>query len=116
MRSNAHFYRNWEGAIAFAEGVRDTSNSRFEDNSIDLFCEDLLIQHGRTDEAYSAMKRIGELTMQVELLEAKTETFGPLGRRKVWIAGYVREDQSRHLPCASPDYSRRGVKKLVSVD
>ena len=29
----------------------------------------------------SAMKRIGELTMQVELLEAKTETFGPLGRR-----------------------------------
>ena len=28
----------------------------------------------------SAMKRIGELTMQVELLEAKTETFGPLGR------------------------------------
>ena len=28
----------------------------------------------------SAMKRI-ELTMQVELLEAKTETFGPLGRR-----------------------------------
>ena len=42
----------WEGAIAFAEGVRDTSNSRFEDNSIDLFCEDLLIQHGHTDEAY----------------------------------------------------------------
>ena len=26
------------------------------------------------------MKRIGELTMQVELLEAKTETFSPLGR------------------------------------
>ena len=31
----------------------------------------------------SAMKRIGELTMQVELLEAKTETFGPLGRQEV---------------------------------
>ena len=30
----------------------------------------------------SAMKRIGELTMQVELLPAKTETFGPLGRRR----------------------------------
>ena len=30
----------------------------------------------------SAMKRIGELTMQVELLEAKTETCGPLGRRR----------------------------------
>ena len=31
----------------------------------------------------SAMKRIGELTMQVELLEAKTETFGPLGAAEV---------------------------------
>ena len=31
---------------------------------------------------WRAMKRIGELTMQVELLEAKTETFGPLGRRR----------------------------------
>ncbi len=30
----------------------------------------------------SAMKRIGELTMQVELLEAKTETSGPLARRR----------------------------------
>ncbi len=30
----------------------------------------------------SAMKRIGELTMQVELLEAKTETAGTLGRRR----------------------------------
>ena len=31
----------------------------------------------------SAMKRIGELTMQVELLEAKTETFGPFGAAEV---------------------------------
>ena len=30
----------------------------------------------------TAMKRIGELTMQVELLEAKRETSGPLGRRR----------------------------------
>jgi transposase-like protein len=30
----------------------------------------------------SAMKRIGELTMQVELLEAKGETSSPLGRRR----------------------------------
>ncbi len=30
----------------------------------------------------TAMKRIGELTMQVELLEAKTEKSGPLGRRR----------------------------------
>ena len=29
-----------------------------------------------------AMKRIGELTMQVELLEAKTEKSGPLARRR----------------------------------
>ena len=42
----------WEAAITFAEGVRDTSNSRHGDNSIDRFCEGLLIQHGRADEAY----------------------------------------------------------------
>ena len=42
----------WEAAIAFAEGVRDTSNSRYEDRSIDRFCEDILIRHGRADEAY----------------------------------------------------------------
>ena len=30
----------------------------------------------------TAMKRIGELTMQVELLEAKTEKSDPLGRRR----------------------------------
>ena len=30
----------------------------------------------------TAMKRIGALTMQVELLEAKTGTSGPLGRRR----------------------------------
>ncbi len=30
----------------------------------------------------TAMKRIGELIMQVELLEAKTEKPGPLGRRR----------------------------------
>ena len=30
----------------------------------------------------SAMKRIGELTMHVELLEAKAETSSPLGRRR----------------------------------
>lgn len=33
-------------------------------------------------ELNTAMKRIGELTMQVELLEAKTEKSGPLGRRR----------------------------------
>lgn len=42
----------WEAAIAFAEGVRGTSNPRYEDRSIDRFCEDILIRHGRADEAY----------------------------------------------------------------
>lgn len=42
----------WEAAIAFAASVRDTANSPYEDRSIDRFCEDLLIRHGRADEAY----------------------------------------------------------------
>ena len=42
-----------------------------------------LARNARADpvQAELAMKR-GELTMQVELLEAKTETCGPLGRRR----------------------------------
>ena len=42
----------WEAAIAYAEGVRDALNSRYQDKSIDRFCEDLLIRHGRAEEAY----------------------------------------------------------------
>lgn len=42
----------WEAAIAFAEGVRDTTNSPYGEKSIDRFCEGVLIQHGRADEAY----------------------------------------------------------------
>ena len=29
----------WEATIAFAEGVRDTSNSRHDDNFLNHFCE-----------------------------------------------------------------------------
>jgi hypothetical protein len=42
----------WEGAIAFAEAVRSSTNPRFSEMSIDRFCEKLLIDHGRADEAY----------------------------------------------------------------
>jgi hypothetical protein len=42
----------WEAAIAFAEAVRDGTNSRYHENSIDRFCESILIRHGRSDEAY----------------------------------------------------------------
>ena len=42
----------WEAGIAYAESVRDAANSPYENKSIDRFCEDLLIRHGRTDEAY----------------------------------------------------------------
>ena len=50
----------------------------------------------------SAMKRIGELTMQVELLEAKTETFGPLGRRRSrrWSARNLARHGSGLRPAA----------------
>ena len=42
----------WEGAIAFAEAVRSSTNPGFSEMSIDRFCEKLLIDHGRADEAY----------------------------------------------------------------
>ena len=42
----------WEAAIAFAEAARSSTNPGFSEISIDRFCEKLLIEHGRSDEAY----------------------------------------------------------------
>jgi len=42
----------WEAAIAFAEAARSTTNPGFNEMSINRFCEKLLIEHGRSDEAY----------------------------------------------------------------
>ena len=42
----------WEAAIASAEAARSKTNPSFYERSIDRFCEDLLIRHGRADEAY----------------------------------------------------------------
>jgi hypothetical protein len=41
-----------EAAIAFAETARSSANPGFSEMSIDRFCEKLLIDHGRSDEAY----------------------------------------------------------------
>ncbi len=42
----------WEAARAFAEDARSKTNPGFYEASIDRFCEALLINHGRRDEAY----------------------------------------------------------------
>jgi hypothetical protein len=42
----------WEKAIALADSVRDATNLRYNETSIDQFCEKVLIQQGRSDEAY----------------------------------------------------------------
>ena len=42
----------WESAIAYAEAARSVTNPGFSETSIDRFCEKLLIDHGRSDEAY----------------------------------------------------------------
>jgi hypothetical protein len=42
----------WEEAVAFADSVRDARNPGYDKISIDLFCEKVLIQQGRSDEAY----------------------------------------------------------------
>ena len=76
----------WEAAIAFAEGVRDTSNSCFEDNSIDLFCEDLLIQHGRTDEAYRKYGlRATRGTTNLAIYRALARQYPDLDRRQILL-------------------------------
>ena len=42
----------WEEAIAFADSVRDARNPGHDKITIDQFCEKVLIQQGRSDEAY----------------------------------------------------------------
>ena len=42
----------WEAAIAFAEAARRSTNPGFSEMSIDRFCEKLLIDRSRSDEAY----------------------------------------------------------------
>ena len=42
----------WEGATGFAEAARSGTSPGFSEMSIDRFCEKLLIDHGRADEAY----------------------------------------------------------------
>ena len=55
-----------------------------------------------------AMKRIGELIMQVELLEAKTETSGPFGAAEV-AAMSAATSPGTVWPTASSGSVRPGV-------
>ena len=72
--------------MAFAEGVRDTSNSRYEDNSIDRFCEGLLILHGRTDEAYRKYGlRATRGTTNLAIYRALARQYPDLDRRQILL-------------------------------
>lgn len=42
----------WQDAIEFADSVRNAGNPGYDKISIDRFCEKVLIQQGRSDEAY----------------------------------------------------------------
>ncbi len=76
----------WEAAIAFAEGVRDTSKSRHDDNSIDCFCEGLLIQHGRTDEAYRKYGlRVASRTTNLAVYRALARQYPDRDRRQILL-------------------------------
>ena len=44
----------WQAAIAFAEAARAKTNPGAYDMSIDRFCETVLIEHGRAEEAYQS--------------------------------------------------------------
>ena len=76
----------WEAAIAFAESVRDTANSPYEDRSIDRFCEDLLIRHGSSNEAY---RRYGLVaaggTTNLATFRALTKQYPDRDRRQTLI-------------------------------
>ena len=66
--------------------MRDTANSPYEDGSIDRFCEDLLIRHGRSNEAY---RRYGLVaaggTTNLATFRALTKRYPDRDRRQTLI-------------------------------
>ena len=60
-----------------------------------------LKERKRSGEGIIAMKRIGELIMQVELLEAKTETSGPLAAEVAAMSAVYLSRSTTVWPTAS---------------
>jgi len=76
----------WEAAIAYAEAVRSKTNPAFDERSIDQFCEDLLIRHGRSDQAYQkyGLRAVGGTT-NLAVYRALTRRYPDRDRRQMLL-------------------------------
>jgi len=76
----------WEAAIAFAEAARSKTNPGFHETSIDRFCENLLIHHGRNDDAYRSYGlRAAGGTTNLDIYRALARAYPDRDRRKMLL-------------------------------
>jgi len=76
----------WQEAIAYAEASRSKINGAFSDHAIDRYCEHILIQHGRSDEAYGRYGLASALaTTNLATYRALARKYPERDRRQVLI-------------------------------
>ncbi|MDD2796199.1 hypothetical protein, partial [Acidocella sp.] len=76
----------WEAAIAFAEAARSKTNPGYYELSIDRFCEALLIEQGRTDEAYQSYGlRTASGTTNLAVYRALVRAYPDRDRRQMLL-------------------------------
>lgn len=76
----------WEAAIAFAEAARSTTNPGYYELSIDRFCEALLIELGRADDAYRSYGlRTASGTTNLAVYRALVRAYPDRDRRQMLL-------------------------------
>ncbi len=76
----------WEAAIAFAEAARSKTNPGYYELSIDRFCEALLIEQGRSDEAYQSYGlRAANGTTNLAVYRALIRAYPDRDRRRMLL-------------------------------
>jgi hypothetical protein len=76
----------WKAAIAFAEAARGKTNPGFHEMAIDQFCETILIEHGRSDEAYQSYGlRAAQGTTNLAVYRSLLRTYPGRDRRQMLL-------------------------------
>lgn len=76
----------WDAAIAFAEAARSKSHPGFDERSIDRFCETLLKQQGRDEEAYTRYGlRAASGTTNLAIYRALVRAYPDRDRRQMLL-------------------------------
>ena len=98
----------WEAAIAFAEAARDDATSQYDHLSINRFCENILIQHGLSDQAYRHYGLLAARgTTNLAVYRSLVRTYPDRDRRQVLLD--LIEDSAATRATGLPLQRMRGV-------